>query len=194
MAYVFAAWKDRKPLASMAKIAASMCFLILAIANGANTTVYGVIILAALAFSWLGDVFLLSLRDGFLMAGIAVFFLAHVAYATAFASRDLNFTVFGATLIFWNAAALLILYWLWKYLHGFYKIAVPVYLAAISVMAALASATLIPLVALGATAFAVSDISVARDRFVERSISNKAWGIPIYYFAQVLIAASVAHQ
>ena len=48
-----------------------------------------------------------------------------------------------------------------------------------------------PITALGAIAFAVSDASVARDRFVKPSIANKAWGLPMYYFAQVLFAMSV---
>jgi len=32
----------------------------------------------------------------------------------------------------------------------------------------------------------VSDLSVARDRFVSRSFSNRAWGLPLYYAAQIV--------
>jgi uncharacterized membrane protein YhhN len=39
--------------------------------------------------------------------------------------------------------------------------------------------------------FAISDIAVARDRFVRQSLTNKIWGIPLYYLAQVLFAISV---
>jgi len=36
--------------------------------------------------------------------------------------------------------------------------------------------------------FYVSDLSVARDRFVARAFVNRARGLPAYYAAQVLMA------
>ena len=47
-------------------------------------------------------------------------------------------------------------------------------------------------VALGALAFAASDVSVARDRFVQHDFRNRAWGLPLYYCAQVLLALTPA--
>jgi hypothetical protein len=47
-------------------------------------------------------------------------------------------------------------------------------------------------VALGALAFTASDVSVARDRFVRAQFLNRAWGLPLYYCAQVLLALSPA--
>jgi uncharacterized membrane protein YhhN len=47
-------------------------------------------------------------------------------------------------------------------------------------------------VALGAIAFTASDVSVARDRFVRNDFFNRAWGLPLYYCAQLLIALSPA--
>ena len=44
----------------------------------------------------------------------------------------------------------------------------------------------------GAFAFYVSDLAVARERFVSSSFLNRAWGLPLYYGAQILLAASVA--
>jgi len=49
-----------------------------------------------------------------------------------------------------------------------------------------------PLLAVGALAFAASDVSVARDRFVAPGLVNRAWGLPLYYAAQLVIALSVA--
>jgi uncharacterized membrane protein YhhN len=43
----------------------------------------------------------------------------------------------------------------------------------------------------GAVAFYLSDLSVANDRFVHESFFNKLWGLPLYYAAQILLAASV---
>ena len=39
--------------------------------------------------------------------------------------------------------------------------------------------------------FAISDLAVARERFVAQTIRNKVWGLPFYYGAQVLIALSI---
>jgi uncharacterized membrane protein YhhN len=49
-----------------------------------------------------------------------------------------------------------------------------------------------PTVAAGALAFTASDVSVARDRFVREQFVNRAWGLPLYYCAQLLIALSPA--
>ena len=48
------------------------------------------------------------------------------------------------------------------------------------------------LLGLGAALYFASDIAVARDRFVGASFANKAWGLPAYYAAQLLIAWSTA--
>jgi hypothetical protein len=47
-------------------------------------------------------------------------------------------------------------------------------------------------VAAGALAFTASDVSVARDRFVREEFFNRAWGLPLYYCAQLLIALTPA--
>jgi uncharacterized membrane protein YhhN len=195
--YVLARVRLNNGLAAAVKVFSSTAFIALALVNGAAGSVYGRLILLALALSWAGDVLLLSLKRSYLLSGIAAFLLAHLAFAGAFVSKPLvpypSLIAAGIVLIL----AAIVGRWLWKYLDGFYKIAVPIYLAAIGLMIVLAvgaSSTELPVtVAVGAAAFAVSDVSVARDRFVERSIVNKAWGIPLYYFAQVLLAISVAY-
>ena len=44
----------------------------------------------------------------------------------------------------------------------------------------------------GALMFFVSDLAVARERFVTNTFTNKAWGLPLYYGGQLLLATSVA--
>jgi uncharacterized membrane protein YhhN len=44
---------------------------------------------------------------------------------------------------------------------------------------------------LGAMLFVVSDLAVARNRFVARAFINRAIGLPLYFTAQLLLAASV---
>ena len=46
-------------------------------------------------------------------------------------------------------------------------------------------------VAAGALLFYVSDLAVARHRFVKAELLNRAIGLPLYYAGQVLIAMSV---
>ena len=43
----------------------------------------------------------------------------------------------------------------------------------------------------GATAFYLSDLAVARNRFVAPGPVNRAWGLPLYYGGQALLALSV---
>jgi hypothetical protein len=44
---------------------------------------------------------------------------------------------------------------------------------------------------IGAVGFYLSDLSVARDRFVVSEFVNRLWGLPLYYAAQVAMAWSV---
>jgi hypothetical protein len=39
-------------------------------------------------------------------------------------------------------------------------------------------------------AFYLSDLSVARDRFIAPSIENKVWGWPLYFGAQMVLASA----
>lgn len=193
--YVVAEWRTWLTARWLSKLAASTAFVVLAAMNGAADSTYGRLILIALIFSWIGDALLLSFKSAFLLAGIAAFFFAHVAFAGAFASRRLDATWLAISLVFLSVGALATLRWLWKYLAMPHKIAVPLYLAAVTVMSAIAisasAASMSPLLAIGALTFTASDVSVARNRFVARRLANKILGVPLYYFAQLLFAMSV---
>jgi len=41
----------------------------------------------------------------------------------------------------------------------------------------------------GALMFLVSDLAVARDRFVAQGFINRLWGLPLYYAAQLVLAS-----
>lgn len=193
--YVVADWRKWQTVRWFSKLAASTAFVALAVSNGATGSQYGRLLLLALIFSWVGDALLLSLRNDFLLAGIVSFFFANAAFAVAFVSQPLDQAWLAIALAIFSAAGLAFLYWLWPYLARLYKIMVPVYLAAITLMTSLAIsvsvASMSPLLAIGAITFITSDISVARDRFVARSVVNKAWGLPLYYIAQLLFSMSV---
>ena len=190
--YIVASWYGNKIIAGSSKAVASVSFIVLAVVNEASATIYGRYVLFALVFSLIGDLCLLSRKSPFLLAGIAAFFFAHLAFIAAFVQLDLNKIYFAIGFICTTVTAYFVLKWLWKYLEGPYKLAVPVYLLLMIVMATVAvAANSVPILGIAAILFAVSDVSVARDRFVSRDIVNKAWGLPLYYIAQLLFAASV---
>lgn len=190
VANVLADWKGYRRFVLITKIAASTSFLLLG-ALGPGPANYAKLVVVALAFSWIGDVLLVSRTKTALIGGIGAFLIAHLAYTAAFSTIPLNAWGFAAGFIGWSFVAVLLILWLWPHLDEHYRIAVAVYSVAIVLMVSFAAATLSSLIAFAACLFAVSDISVARDRFIDRSVSNKIWGIPLYYLAQVLFAISV---
>ena len=195
-ALVWAEWRDRRAARAVFKIVASTAFVVLAWRLGAQDSVYGRLVLAALVLSWVGDVLLLSARGHLFLAGIGSFLLAHVAFAVAFAQRPVSALALAVGLIAMTSIGVVVLRWLWPHLDSFFRVAVGAYVAAIIAMCALAlsvsGAAGTWLFAVAAIAFAASDISVARDRFVLAGITNRAWGLPLYYAAQLVFAFSVA--
>ena len=174
-----------KPLASTAFVAA-------AVANGAHRTPYGVAILAGLAFSWWGDVLLISRAKRVFLAGLVAFLLGHVAYSVAFARRGVAVGAAAAALALMAAALVLVGRWLLPSVERPMRAPVLAYMGVITVMVALAAGTFAahgePWVLVGAVAFYLSDLSVARDRFVAPGWTNKLWGWPLYFGAQLVLA------
>jgi len=176
-----------------AKMVAASAFIAMALVCGALESTYGEILLAALALSWVGDACLLSSgrSTGFLV-GIAAFLLAHLAYAIAFIGRGLDLTALGLAGLGVLGFMSLVLRWLWPRVPGDFRIAVASYVGVISFMVATAIAAAAagaPLVlALGAIGFAISDLFVARERFVASAFSNSAIGLPLYFGSQLLLA------
>ncbi|MBI4996586.1 MAG: lysoplasmalogenase [Rhodocyclales bacterium] len=183
-------------LKRLAKIAASTAFVLVAVALDATESAYGQAILVALVLSWMGDACLLSERSTLFLSGLAFFLLAHVGFSVAFAFGALDPLAGAAGLALMAIVGTLVLRWLWPHLGAAYRVAVGAYLLAIVAMCSLALASGFASgswrVGVGALAFATSDISVARDRFVARGFANKAWGLPLYYAAQLLLVWSIA--
>lgn len=175
------------------KMIAATAYLAFAWQLGAARTDYGQWILAGLAACWIGDLLLIPEGSPRVFAtGLLAFLAAHLVYAAAF------FELGPAALVGAPVAALMlafstaVLRWLTAAgLTGAMRDAVILYLAAISAMVALAIATRTVLPAAGAVAFAASDLFVARHRFVAPSPWNRRLGLPLYFSAQLLIAASV---
>ena len=171
-----------------------MGFIIGALECGATSSTYGLIILAGLLFCLGGDVLLIPKSNTVFLGGIGSFLVGHIAFAIAFGSVGVDQPSALKTSVPMVILAALILKWLWPHLSGFMQKAVPAYIAAISVMVILAVGCAIkhqaPWVAVGAIGFMLSDIAVARERFVCSGVINKIWGTPLYFGSQLIIAAT----
>lgn len=177
----------------LAKPLASAAFLLVVALEPLDDTTRATFIVAGLVLGAIGDVVLMARADAAFLVGLGAFLVGHVAYVVAFAADQ------GASgLVAVGAAVAVVLgagslRWLWHRLAGPFRAAVPVYVVVIAVMVALAigAARSHPVTAVGAVLFAVSDLLVARERFVSSSRWNPVVGLPLYYAGQFLIAVSV---
>ncbi len=196
LALFIAEWRNWRPGIWLAKPLASTTFVAAALLWGAADSTFGRWVLAALALCWLGDVLLIPRqRPGCFIAGIASFLLGHLAFVAAFVERsvDTMALAFGGVLmapVLW-----LLLRWLRPHLFGLFRFAVPAYVFVICAMLVAALATVLaagqPAILLGAFLFTVSDVAVARDRFVSPGGGSWIWGLPLYYAAQLVLASTV---
>lgn len=180
----------------IAKPSAATGYLVVAVASGALGSNYGLLIFLGLVLSWFGDVLLIPQgRPNVFRAGILSFLLGHVAYAVAFAmyAQSLSTSIFAAIVI--AIIAWRVLGWLMPHVTADMRVPVYAYVGVISTMlvvaAGCASASHRPEIFVGALLFYLSDLSVARDRFVTESFWNGAWGLPCYFVAQLVLAQSV---
>lgn len=151
---------------------------------------------AALAFSLLGDVFLMLPSDRFLF-GVAAFFIAHVAYivglrmdSSAAVSLVAGVIVVGAFAITVGRHIVLAVR------RQAPELATPVsaYVAVISVMVASAIATKNPYAAVGAVVFMASDTLIAWNRFVQPLTWAPVTIMVTYHFGQGLLALSLVRR
>lgn len=194
-ALVWAEFRRSQPVRALAKLAASSAFVAIAWLLGAAESRHGRWLLAAFLLSWVGDALLLSTRSRVFLGGLAAFLAAHLAFAVAFLGLPLDLSALVGAIAVMGVSGVLLMRWLWPHLKAFYRVAVAAYVAALVVMVASAIAATGAggdwRYAVGALAFAVSDVAVARNRFVAPGPMNKAWGLPLYYAAQLAFALSL---
>ena len=176
----------------------SLLFVVTASLQGMVSPAYHGFLIAGLVFCLFGDVLLALPGEKAFLAGLVSFLLGHVLYVPAFLAAA------GAGP--WNLAAvppLGVSGWVvWRWLEprlGGMRRPVAVYIVVISLMvcsaAGLAGASALGgagrlLVIGGALAFYVSDLFVARDRFVHEGFENRLIGLPLYYGGQFMLAFS----
>lgn len=193
---VLAEAREARPWIAFAKLGAAASFVAAAVSWGALASGYGQVMLIGLSFCALGDALLLSQGQGVgFQAGIGAFLLGHVAYGWAFSRLDLDSGALAGAALALLISAVVVLRWLWPHVPNGLRLQVVAYLAVISIMVVAAigavTAGAHPAVAMGAVGFALSDVSVARDRFVAPGFANAAWGLPLYFGSQLLLAWSI---
>jgi uncharacterized membrane protein YhhN len=153
-------------------------------------------VVAGLCLGALGDLALMFENHRGFMAGLVAFLLGHVAYVAAFTQVVPVGTWFGGAMLLLIplvvATAVTILSWLWPDL-GSLRYPVIAYVAVITTMliGGLAASLRGGGATLGAIAFFLSDIAVARERFRGRDPWNRTIGLPVYFGAQLLFAWAV---
>ena len=175
------------------KMAASTVFVLFAVYLDALESVHGQALMVALLCSWVGDLLLLPGKSRWFLYGLVSFLLAHIAFALCFIQRGIDT---GQLLLPGAGVGLLVLvisYWLLPHVEKEMKLPVLGYMAAIVVMVILAFATHHHLpnaaIPVAACLFLVSDLFVARDRFVKKEAWNRIIGTPLYFGAQMIFAA-----
>lgn len=177
--------RENKPLEYLAKPATLLALLLWA----AQTPGVSPWLTAALAFSLLGDVFLMLPIDAFI-AGLGSFLIGHLAYLGAF-------TAPWSSRLGWLAVLLVVSAPLsGRLLRAIdeppLRIAVAVYVLAISTMVASAIAGGSPVAIGGALLFMASDLMIGWSRFVQPWSWAKVAIIVTYHLGQWGLARALA--
>jgi uncharacterized membrane protein YhhN len=180
-----------KPLATALILALALA------AAGAPSPRYRRAIAVGLLFSLAGDVFLMLPGDYFVQ-GLASFLVAHLAYLVAFTT---DCRLLARPLVFagWGLVGAVVLSVLWPGVPPELRVPVAVYVVGLLAMAAQAGARALVraspgarLAALGGVFFVLSDALLAFDRFRAPFAAAPAVILGTYFFAQTLLARSVA--
>jgi uncharacterized membrane protein YhhN len=191
----YAVWRGDRRTEQWAKPATLIALIVATLVLGATDTAAGRWLLVALAFGLAGDVALLEKSDSRFRLGLAAFLVGHVAFVLCFIQvgldprgwNYLSFLVLGACLLATRQVAAS------TYLRGGLALAAPValYTVVIGAMVIYAFTTGEPLIAVGATVFAVSDTVLARDRFVRPWERAQLLVMVTYHVGQALIVLGV---
>ncbi len=186
--------QGRSRVAFAAKAVASTTFVAAGVAGWSPSAPAASWLLAGLVLGAAGD--LLLTRERSFDLGLLAFLVGHVAYIVAFRAA-LPIAAWALPLLLLPLAlGVAAAIWLWGFL-GRRMPAVLAYVVSICFMTwgglAVWAAGALPWTAgTGAVLFTLSDLAVARQRFVTPAFLNRAVGLPLYYAAQLLIAATIA--
>lgn len=181
----------------LTKPVAAAAYVWAALGWGALETLYGRWLLVGLVLCWFGDVLLIpKKRRAWFRVGILAFLSGHLAYIVAFLNLEPSWGGWGIGALTAGILAWTIARWLGPQLPAGFRGLVAAYVVVICAMLVAAFGGALGAgprtIALGASLFALSDVFVARDRFVSHGFVNRAWGLPLYFAAQLILASTVA--
>jgi uncharacterized membrane protein YhhN len=182
-----------------AKTLLSGLFILTALVQSRPIPGYFHILLIGLIFCLGGDVFLALPREKMFLFGLVSFLLGHIFYVGCF--------FYVADLSHWSwigvgfglVVSASVFLWLKPYLGSMLR-PVIAYIVVITVMLVGGWTVLCDdgvelsgrlMVFGGAVSFYVSDLFVARDRFLRTEFKNRLIGLPLYYFGQFMLAFSI---
>ncbi len=183
------------------KTALSMLFVATALVQTGPGDGFYTSLIIGLVLCLLGDVFLALPGRRMFLLGLVSFLLGHLAYVVAFISLSLSsaswLTVMGGLVTATVSGAVFFL-WLRPHL-GKMLLPVSAYVVVITAMVIGAwtvlgdsglAASGRSMIFSGALLFYLSDLAVARERFVKKDPRNALIGLPLYYAGQFLLAFS----
>ncbi|MCF8130637.1 MAG: lysoplasmalogenase [Deltaproteobacteria bacterium] len=183
------------------KTTISLMFVLAALAQPRPVPAYFAWLLPGLIFCLGGDVFLALPQKKMFFLGLVSFLVGHLFYAICFfyTAPPSAWAILGALPVL--IAGLLIFLRLKPHL-GDMTLPVLVYIVVITFMVCGAFSLFLEsglafsgraLALCGAICFYISDIFVARDRFVKKGPINRILGLPLYFGGQFLLAFSVGY-
>lgn len=181
------------------KAALSSLFIVAVVVQSHPLPAYYRLILTGLVFCMGGDVCLALPHKKAFLLGLVSFLVGHVFYGIAF------FTVARTSPGTWVGTAIVLAFGTLVFLRfrphlGSMIAPVLAYIIVISVMVVGACTVLVDprlagpgrrMVFAGALLFYLSDLFVARHRFVRKAFFNRLVGLPLYYAGQFTLAFSV---
>jgi uncharacterized membrane protein YhhN len=181
------------------KTSLSALFIIAAIIQSHPIITFFYFLLIGLFFCMVGDICLVFPQKIMFLLGLVFFLLGHVCYTISFFNiASINqWTWIGSVVVLIISG----LFFLWLKPHlGSMTLPVLLYVVVISIMVCgawsvsgevqLARLGRIMVMA-GASSFYISDIFVARQRFIKKAYLNRFMGLKLYYLGQFLLAFSI---
>jgi uncharacterized membrane protein YhhN len=190
--------KKRIPLL-ITKTTLSLLFVITVLLQPYSVPAYYHYLLTGLILCLVGDVCLALPQKKAFMGGLVAFLIGHVLYIFSFSSLIPISHWFSSGLLIIVGISTLIFFWLRPHLKSM-LIPVLIYILVITLMASGAWAVFWKssfqisgraLILAGAFCFYVSDLFVARHRFIKEEYQNRLLGLPLYYTGQFMLAFSV---
>ena len=190
--------EDRKPLL-IVKSVLSLLFVITALLQLHPVPDYYHYLFAGLIFCLIGDVCLALPQKKAFMVGLVAFLVGHVLYTVGFSALTQIYDWISGWLFIIFCMSALTFLWLRPHLKSM-LVPVLLYILVITVMVSGAwgvfwkSSFQISgriFILLGSLCFYVSDVFVARNKFIKEEYRNRLLGLPLYYTGQFLLAFSV---